>query len=135
MNTFFKIATPVIAALALSSGAAFASPVVTIAPPDSGMAINDFRSEMLVFNPAEVTDLVAAKTLLVIKYDTAWSDGSDYGKAVNLLTDDSQSIAQLREAIKANAGATKLLANNHVMINDVVDIVSDGAGNVSLYVS
>lgn len=135
MNHFLKIATPLIAALTLSAGAAFAAPAVTIAQPGSGMAINDFRSEMLVFNPSEVTDLVAAKTLSVIKYDTAWSDASDYGKAVNLLTEDSQSIGQLREAIKANAGATKLLANNHVAIDDVVDIVSDGAGNVSLYVS
>ena len=85
--------------------------------------------------PAATPQLVDAKTVTVIKYDTAWSDSKDMSKAVNILTDDAQSIGLLREGLKANPQAAKLLEDNHIAINDVVDIVSDGAGNVSVYVS
>ncbi|WP_137152220.1 hypothetical protein [Devosia sp. FKR38] len=137
MQSFAKIASPAIVAFAVivSAGAAFAAPTFTTANPGSGMAIADFRSQLGVFNPSEVTELVGAKTVSVIKYDTAWSKDDDTAKAVDLLTTDAQSIGQLREAIKANAEAAKLLEANHIAINDVVDLVSDGAGNVSIYVS
>ena len=137
MKSFAKIASPAIVALAVivSAGAAFAAPTFTTATPGSGMAIADFGSQLGVFNPTEVTDLAAAKSVTVVKYDTAWTKDDDTAKAVDLLTADAQSIGQLREALKANPEASKLLEANHIAINDVVDLVSDGAGNVSIYVS
>jgi hypothetical protein len=137
MTHFTKIATPALAALALfaSVGTAFAAPVFSTVAPGNGMAIEALKSELLVFNGSELTDLLSAKTVGVIKYDSAWTDGDDYRDAVNLLTDDSQSINQLREALRANPAAEKLLAEHKIAINDVVDIISDGAGNVTIYVS
>ncbi|MGV8830587.1 MAG: hypothetical protein ACOH2N_01320 [Devosia sp.] len=145
MTHFPKLATSAVAALALiaSAGAAFAATSVTTAEPGAGMAINDFKSQLAVFNPSEVTDLVGAKAITVIKFDTAWNgqyDGSDKVtpdtvKALNLLTTDAPQIAQLRDAITANSAAAKILAANNIPVNNLVDIVSDGAGNVQLYVS
>jgi hypothetical protein len=137
MNSFNKFATPAVVAvaLALSAGAAFAAPTFSEAAPGKGMAINEFASQLAAFNPTEVTDLVAAKTVTVFKYDSAWAKGDQNSKAVNLLTEDATSISQLRDAIKANPEATKLLDANKIAVNDVVDLVSDGAGNVSIYVS
>ena len=144
MTQFPKIATPAVTALALivSAGAAFAAPTVTVAPPGSGMAIDDFRSQMAAFNPREVTDLADAKTITVIKYDTAWTESSkadkpstDNMRAMQLLTSDAPQIDQLRAAVKADPTASKVLADNHIALNNLVDIVSDGAGHVSLYVS
>lgn len=145
MTHFPKLATSAVAALALiaSAGAAFAATSVTTAEPGAGMAISDFKSQLAVFNPSEVTDLVGAKAITVIKFDTAWNgqyDGSDKVtpdtvKALNLLTTDAPQIAQLRDAITANSAAAKILAANNIPVNNLVDIVSDGAGNVQLYVS
>ncbi|MGV8854732.1 MAG: hypothetical protein ACOH2L_08775 [Devosia sp.] len=144
MTHFPKIATPAVAALALiiSASAAFATPTVTIAKPGSGMPIDDFKSQMAAFNPSEVSDLANAKTITVIKYDTAWTGspkadkpGTDNMQAMQLLTVDASQIDQLRAAIKANTAATKVLSENNIAVSNLVDIVSDGAGNVSLYVS
>lgn len=145
MTHFPKLATSAVATLALiaSAGAAFAATTVKTAEPGAGMAISDFKSQLAVFNPSEVTDLVGAKAITVIKFDTAWNgqyDGSDKVtpdtvKALNLLTTDAPQIAQLREAITANSAAAKILAANNIPVNNLVDIVSDGAGNVQLYVS
>ncbi|MBL8594366.1 MAG: hypothetical protein JNK01_16910, partial [Devosia sp.] len=52
---------------------------------------------------------------------------------VNLLTEDSQSIGLLREALNKNPAAVKLLADNKIKVDQVVDIVDIG-GNVQLYI-
>lgn len=134
-NLRIATASLVFFAMAGTAGAAFAAPAFSIAAPGSGMPMNQFESQLSIYNAAEVTDLVAAKTVSVVKYDSAWNNGKDMGKAVDLLTEDSQSINLLREGIKANPAASKLLADNKIVINDVVDITSDGVGNVTIYVS
>lgn len=137
MNRYVTLSTPAVVALALamSAGSAFASATFTTAAPGNGMSMDDFQQQVAVYNAKDINELVDAKTVTVIKYDTAWTDSKDMGKAVNILTDDAQSIGLLREGLKANPQAVKLLEDNHIAINDVVDIVSDGAGNVSVYVS
>ena len=52
---------------------------------------------------------------------------------VNLLTEDSQSIGLLRGALNKNPAAVKLLADNKIKVDQVVDIVDIG-GNVQLYI-
>jgi hypothetical protein len=139
MSKFSKIpaATLVSAALVLSTGASFAAvgPTFTTAAPGHGMDITEFAGQMAAFNKQDVTDLIGAKTVSVIKYDTAWSAGNGPLKAARLLDEDSQPIGLLRAALKANPAAVKLLAEHKIAINDVVDIVSDGHGAVQLYVS
>jgi len=136
MNNF-RFAVPALAFVAVmgAAGAAFATPVFSVAAPGSGMAIDEFESQLDAYNAADVTDLVAAKTVSVVKYDTAWTDDKDRSESINLLTADGQFINLLREGIKANPAASKLLTENKIVINDVVDITSDGAGNVVVYVS
>lgn len=118
-----------------TAGSAFAAPTFSDAAPGNGMAIDDFGTQLATFNADDVTDLVAAKTVTVYKYDAAWTDGEDANKAVEMMTNDSQSIGQLREALKANPEAVKLLEEHKIAVDNVVDITTDGAGNVSLYVS
>ena len=95
------------------------------------MGVDEFASQLAVFNAREVTDLIGAKSVTVYNYNTAWTDKS--GKAVNLLTEDSQSIGLLREALNKNPAAVKLLADNKIKVDQVVDIVDIG-GNVQLYI-
>lgn len=118
-----------------TAGSAFAAPTFTTAEPGKGMAINDFGTQLATFNADDVTDLVAAKTVTVIKFQDAWKDGGDAAKSVEMMTKDSQAIGQLREALKANPAAVKLLEENKITVDSVVDIVTDGAGNISLYVA
>lgn len=133
----FHTTTAVVVALAMfgGAGAAFAAPVFSVAAPGSGMAIDDFASQLVTFNAADVTDLVGAKTVSVLKYDTAWTRPKELSRSVNFLSDDAQSIGLLREAIKKDPAAVKLLTENHIAVDNVVDITSDGAGAVSIYVS
>ena len=135
--TKVQITLPALAVLALvgATGAAFAAPVFSVAAPGTGMPIDEFESQLAAYNAADVTDLVAAKTVSVVKYDTAWTKGTDMSKSVELLTGDTQTINLLREGIKANPAASKLLADHKIVVNDVVDIVSNGAGGVTIYVS
>lgn len=138
MSKFSKASAAVLvsAGMILSAGASFAAaPVFTTAAPNNGMAIDAFTSQLANFNKQEVVDLVGAKTVSVVKYDTAWSDGGDSQKALKALGNDAQSINLLRKAIKSNPAALKLLEANKIVINDVVDIVSDGHGAVQVYIS
>ncbi|KKC38786.1 hypothetical protein WH87_07740 [Devosia epidermidihirudinis] len=137
MSKFSKFAVTAFAAASIivSTGAAFAAPVFSVAEPGNGLSISDFKSQLAVFNKDDVTALVNAKTVSVLHYDSAWTDGEDLNKAVGLLSDDAQSINQLREALKADPAAAKILQENKIEINTVVDIVDNGNGAVSLYVS
>jgi hypothetical protein len=105
------------------------------AKPWSGMAIDTFRPDVRTFNRADVGDLLRARTVSVLKLDTAWNDTSDAGKAFGAVNRSDQAIHLLREALKANPMASKLLAQNHININTVVDITAVGHGQVQLYVS
>lgn len=137
MSKFVKFAASAAAAATMfvSAGAAFAAPVFADAQPGAGMKIEDFRSQLTAFNKADVTALINAKTVTVLHYDTAWEKGKQLSEAVNLLSDDAQSINLLREALKADPAASKILADNKIAINEVVDIVDNGNGAVLLYVS
>lgn len=136
MINLAKVSVAVLVAVgAMSAGAAFAAPTFSNAAPGLGMAMNDFTTQLGAFNKADVTDLVNAKTVAVLKYDTAWNGQKGASKSIDLLTEDSQSIGLLRAALKADPAAAKLLAEHKIDIKDVVDIVSDGHGAVQLYVS
>ena len=133
--TKFAVPAMVAGALIVSTGAAFAVPTFNVEPAGNGMPIDEFESQLAAFNKADVTDLVGAKTVSVIKYDTAWDFQHGAKKSIELLTKDSQTIGLLREAIKANPDAVNILDANKIAITNVVDIVSDGHGAVFLYVS
>jgi hypothetical protein len=123
--------------IALVAAVAAASPVLAAVPkfvngaPGTAMSVDDFASQLSSFNAKDVPDLLNAKSVTVYRYDTAWTEKS--GKAVDLLTDDSQSIHLLREALDKNTAAVKLLADNKIKVDQVVDIVNID-GNVQLYI-
>jgi len=120
-----------VAALIAASPVLAAVPKFTNGAPGTAMSVDDFASQLAVFNAKDVTDLVGAKSVTVYSYDNAWTDKA--GKAVDLLTEDSQSIGLLREALNKNPAAVKLLADNKIKVDQVVDIVDIG-GNVQLYI-
>ncbi|CAN7227387.1 hypothetical protein ASC89_12445 [Devosia sp. Root413D1] len=120
-----------IAALIAANPVLAAVPKFTNGAPGTAMSVDDFASQLASFNAKDVTDLVGAKSVTVYNYNTAWTDKA--GKAVDLLTEDSQSIGLLREALNKNPAAVKLLADNKIKVNQVVDIIDVG-GNVQLYI-
>jgi len=123
--------------VALVAALIAANPVLAAVPkfangaPGTAMSVDDFASQLASFNAKDVTDLVGAKSVTVYNYNTAWTDKA--GKAVDLLTEDSQSIGLLREALNKNPAAVKLLADNKIKVNQVVDIIDVG-GHVQLYI-
>jgi hypothetical protein len=120
-----------VAALIAANPVLAATPKFSNGAPGTAMSVDDFASQLGTFNANEVTDLLNAKSVTVYNYASAWTDKS--GKAVNLLTDDSQSIGLLREALNKNPAAVKLLADNKIKVDQVVDIVGV-SGNVQLYI-
>ena len=120
-----------IAALIAANPVLAAVPTFTNGAPGTAMSVDDFASQLASFNAKDVTDLVGAKSVTVYNYNTAWTDKA--GKAVDLLTEDSQSIGLLREALNKNPAAVKLLADNKIKVNQVVDIIDVG-GNVRVYI-
>lgn len=123
--------------VALVAALIAANPVLAAVPkfsngaPGTAMSVDDFSSQLASFNAKDVTDLLGAKSVTVYNYNTAWTDKA--GKAVDLLTEDSQSIGLLREALNKNPAAVKLLADNKIKVNQVVDIIDVG-GHVQLYI-
>lgn len=129
-------ATAITAAVILAAVPAFASaPAFSLAKPNSGMSVDSFDSQLQVFNRQNIADLLHARTVSVVKFDTAWNDGGDAGKAFDALNASDQSINLLREALKADPPAMQLLARNHIAVNQVIDIAPAGNGAVQLYVS
>ena len=120
-----------VAALAAASPVFAATPRFVTGAPGTAMSVDDFASQLAVFNGREVRDLLHAKSVTVYSYNTAWTKKA--GKAVNLLTDDAQSIGLLRTALNKDPAAVKLLAANKIKVNQVVDIIDVG-GNVQLYI-
>jgi hypothetical protein len=135
MNTFSKLAI-ITSVMALgSAGASYASQTWTDVAPGNGVAMSDFKTDLSVYNKQDIADLVSAKTVSVLKYDEAWVNQKGTGEATNLLTEDAQSINLLREGLKADPAAVKLLAEHKINVNQVVSILPDGNGGVQLYVS
>lgn len=124
-------------ALAAIAAPAFAStgPVFATAKPGSGMSVDSFRPDVESFDRAEIGDLVNARSVAVLNVDSAWSDGGDALKAFNAVNRSDQAIHLLREHLKADPAAMRLLAANHIDVNRVVDITMTGNGAVQLYVS
>lgn len=123
-----------LAVLMLSTGAAMAAgPTFTTAAPNNGADVIDMKGYLADFNGSEVKDLLSAKTVTVYQYEDAWS-GDDVARASTYLTDNFQSIGLLREALKADKPAVELLAQHKIGVDNVVDIITDGSGNISLYV-
>lgn len=120
-----------VAALIAANPVLAAVPKFTNGAAGTAMSVDDFASQLASFNAKDVTDLLGAKSVTVYSYNTAWTDKA--GKAVDLLTEDSQSIGLLREALNKNPAAVKLLADNKIKVDQVVDIVDIG-GNVQLYI-
>jgi hypothetical protein len=139
MNILIKAVgtTALAVTLAALAAPAFAStgPAFSAAKPWSGMDVNSFRPDVRTFNSADISDLLRAKTVSVVKLDSAWSDGGDAGKAFNAVNHSDQAIHLLRTALKDNPMAAKLLARNHINVNTVVDITEVGNGQVQLYIS
>jgi len=139
MNVLLKATGASALALALAAVAAPAlastGPTFSTAKPWSGMSVDSFRPDVRTFNRAEIGELLRARNVSVVRIDTAWSDIDDAGKAFNAVNRSDQAIHLLREALKANPMASKLLAENHININSVVDITDVGNGRVQLYVS
>ena len=130
MNKLSNLSVLALVAIAAAGPAFAATPKFTNGAPGTAMSVDDFASQLGSFNAKDVTDLLDAKSVTVYNYNTAWTDKA--GKAVNLLTDDSQSIGLLREALNKNPAAVKLLAENKIKVDQVVDITNIG-GNVQLY--
>lgn len=129
-------ATAITAAVILAAVPAFASaPAFSLAKPNSGMSVDSFDSQLQVFNRQNIADLLHARTVSVVKFDTAWNDGGDAGKAFDALNASDQSINLLREALNSDPPAMQLLARNHIAVNQVIDIAPAGNGAVQLYVS
>lgn len=138
MNNTLKnvAATTAAAAILLAALPAFAStPAFSLAKPNSGMSVDNFDQQVQIFNRQNVADLLHARSVSVVKFDTAWNDGGDAGKAFDALNASDQSIHLLREALKADPAAMKLLARNHVAVDQVIDIAPTGNGSVQLYIS
>lgn len=138
MNTILKGlgATAVTAAVILAAVPAFASaPAFSLAKPNSGVSVDSFDPQVQVFNRHEIADLLRARTVSVVKFDTAWNDSGDASKAFDAVDASDQSIHLLREALKADPAAMKLLAQNHIAIDQVIDIAPAGNGSVQLYIS
>ncbi|MBN9362718.1 MULTISPECIES: hypothetical protein [unclassified Devosia] len=131
MNKLSNLSVLALVAIAAAGPAFAATPKFTNGAPGTAMSVDDFASQLGSFNAKDVTDLLDAKSVTVYNYNTAWTDKA--GKAVNLLTDDSQSIGLLREALNKNPAAVKLLAENKIKVDQVVDITNIG-GNVQLYI-
>jgi hypothetical protein len=131
MNKLSNLSVLALVAIAAASPVFAATPKFTNGAPGTAMSVDDFASQLGSFNAKDVTDLLDAKSVTVYNYNTAWTDKA--GKAVNLLTDDSQSIGLLREALNKNPAAVKLLAENKIKVDQVVDITNIG-GNVQLYI-
>lgn len=129
-------ATAAAAVLLMAAAPAFASaPAFSLAKPNSGMSVDSFDPQIQVFNRQDIADLLGAKSVSVVKFDTAWSDGGDSEKAFDALNASDQSIHLLREALKADPAAMHLLARNHIAVNQVIDIAPTGNGSVQLYIS
>lgn len=129
-------ATAAAAAILLAAIPAFASaPAFSLAKPNSGMSVDSFDQQVQVFNRQNIADLLHARTVSVVKFDTAWNDGGDAENAFNAVNGSDQSIHLLREALKADPAAMRLLARNHVAVDQVIDIAPTGNGSVQLYIS
>ena len=129
-------ATAAIATLALSAAPAFAStPSFSLAAPNAGESVDSFDPQVQIFNRAEIRDLDHARSVQIVRFDTAWSDGGDADKAFNAMESSDQAIHLLRENLRADPAAMRLLAAHHINVNQVVDIVNNGSGKVQLYVS
>jgi len=138
MNKILKsLGTAAVAtAVILLAAPAFASaPAFSLAKPNSGMSVDSFDPQVQVFNRQNIADLLHARSVSVVKFDTAWNDGGDAGKAFDAVNASDQSIHLLREALKADPAAMRLLAQNHIAIDQVIDIAPTGDGSVQLYVS
>ena len=138
MNTILKGlgATAVTAAVILVAVPAFAStPAFSSAKAGSGMSVDSFDPQVQIFNRADIADLLHARSVSVVRFDTAWTDGGDAAKAFDAVNASDQSIHLLREALKADPAAMKLLARNHIAVNQVIDIAPTGNGTVQIYIS
>lgn len=123
------------AAVALPAVSAFAAtPAFSVAAPNQGQAIDMFRQQIQTYNSNDIGDLLKAKTVQVVKFNSAWSDGGDAQKAFDAVSESDQAIHLLREGLKANPEAAKLLAENKVVLDTVIDIVPGANGTVQLYV-
>lgn len=131
MNKLSNLSVIALVAIAAAGPVLAATPKFTNGAPGTAISVDDFASQLASFNAKDVTDLLGAKSVTVYNYNTAWTDKS--GKAVDLLTEDSQSIGLLREALNKNPAAVKLLAENKIKVDQVVDIIDVG-GNVQLYI-
>jgi hypothetical protein len=131
MNKLSNLSVLALVAIAAAGPAFAATPKFANGAPGTAISVDDFASQLAVFNAKDVTDLLGAKSVTVYNYDTAWTTKS--GKAVDLLTEDAQSIGLLRAALDKNPAAVKLLADNKIKVNQVVDIIDVG-GNVQLYI-
>lgn len=131
MHKLSNLSVLALVAIAAAGPAFAATPKFSNGAPGTAISVDDFASQLASFNAKDVTDLLGAKSVTVYNYASAWTDKS--GKAVDLLTEDSQSIGLLREALNKNPAAVKLLAENKIKVDQVVDIIDVG-GNVQLYI-
>ena len=120
-----------VTALTLASPVFAATPKFVMGAPGTALDVDDFASQLAVFNGREIRDLLHARTVTVYSYNNAWTSKS--GKAVDLLGEDAQSIDLLRKALDRSPAAIKLLAANKIKVNQVVDIVDIG-NSVQLYI-
>ena len=138
MNRAFNIvgATAFTAAILLAAAPALASTAAfSTAKAGSGMDVDNFVQQVKVFNRADIADLLRARSVSVLKIDTAWNDGGDALNTFNAVQDSDQAIHLLREALKADPAAMRLLARNHIAVNEVVDVAPAGNGAVQIYIS
>lgn len=138
MNGAFNIigATALVAVAALSAAPAFAStPNFNTAKAGSGMSVDNFDQQVRIFNRADIADLLQARNVSVLRIDTAWADGGDASKAFNAVEDSDQAIHLLRDALRADPAAMRLLARNHIAVDEVVDVAPVGNGAVQIYIS
>ncbi|WP_055047535.1 hypothetical protein [Devosia sp. A16] len=131
MNKLSNLSVLALVAIVAAGPVLAATPKFVNGAPGTAISVDDFASQLGSFNAKDVTDLLGAKSVTVYNYNTAWTTKS--GKAVDLLTEDAQSIGLLREALNKNPAAVKLLTENKIKVDQVVDIIDVG-GNVQLYI-
>lgn len=132
--TFNKIILTLALGTALLGAApAFAAPTFTTAGRGSGMAIADFKSALAAYNAKDVDALVNAKTVTIVPVSDAWSD-THQSDALDAISSHAQSIDLLHKGLEASKEAKALLSSHDIAVKDVIDVVADGMGGVTLYV-
>ena len=125
------LASPRAALLICAFGVLLCSPALS-----TGLTADDYFHKLVLRGSPSAADAIDEKAIpRRLSQLFVWADGGDAGKAFDAVNASDQSIHLLREALKADPAAMKLLAQNHIAVDQVIDIAPTGNGAVQLYIS